>query len=198
MSALLEQDFASALFADWGGPARTDVLRAVDHAVAMGWADPERLAVGGWSCEAALLSSAGWHTSAPADFFECGVYVCSCRWRHLDEPPARRPGWGTVQSVRRRPNTQFIFCPCLPLLLPRLQRHPRHINIFVEKFGQDVIYLQKKFELRCVLAVVAVVVVVTRDECPCSAMTGASSVLYRASCAHKLSLLMLPSETRWF
>ena len=35
--------FCAALFADWGGPALVDVLSAVDHAVAKGWSDPERL-----------------------------------------------------------------------------------------------------------------------------------------------------------
>lgn len=42
-------DFARAIFADWGGVDTADVLAAVDHAVALGLADPERLGVGGWS-----------------------------------------------------------------------------------------------------------------------------------------------------
>jgi dipeptidyl aminopeptidase/acylaminoacyl peptidase len=43
------QDYAKALYADWGGPAVPDVLAAVDDAVARGIADPNRLGVGGWS-----------------------------------------------------------------------------------------------------------------------------------------------------
>jgi dipeptidyl aminopeptidase/acylaminoacyl peptidase len=43
------QDFAKALYADWGGVAVPDVLGAVDDAVARGIADPNRLGVGGWS-----------------------------------------------------------------------------------------------------------------------------------------------------
>jgi len=43
------QDYAKALYADWGGPAVPDVLAAVDDAVARGLADPNRLGVGGWS-----------------------------------------------------------------------------------------------------------------------------------------------------
>jgi dipeptidyl aminopeptidase/acylaminoacyl peptidase len=43
------QDYARALYADWGGPAVPDVLAAVDDAVARGIADPNRLGVGGWS-----------------------------------------------------------------------------------------------------------------------------------------------------
>ena len=42
-------DYCKALFADWGGKAIPDVLAAVDWAVAQGIADPQRLAIGGWS-----------------------------------------------------------------------------------------------------------------------------------------------------
>jgi dipeptidyl aminopeptidase/acylaminoacyl peptidase len=41
--------FSRAIFADWGNKDYQDVMAAVDHAVAMGIADPERLGVGGWS-----------------------------------------------------------------------------------------------------------------------------------------------------
>ncbi len=43
------QDFAAALFADWGGVDFGDVMAAVDDAVARGIADERRLVVGGWS-----------------------------------------------------------------------------------------------------------------------------------------------------
>jgi len=42
-------DFARAIHADWGNKDVQDVLAAVDHAVALGVADPERLGVGGRS-----------------------------------------------------------------------------------------------------------------------------------------------------
>ena len=41
--------FSRALWAAWGEPDYDDVMAAVDAAVAMGVADPERLGVGGWS-----------------------------------------------------------------------------------------------------------------------------------------------------
>ncbi len=41
--------FSRAIWADWGGKDYEDVTAAVDHVVAMGVADPERLGVGGWS-----------------------------------------------------------------------------------------------------------------------------------------------------
>lgn len=43
------QAYASALYADWGGPAVPDALAGIDDAVAGGVADAKRLFVGGWS-----------------------------------------------------------------------------------------------------------------------------------------------------
>jgi dipeptidyl aminopeptidase/acylaminoacyl peptidase len=42
-------DFAKAIYADWGGVDAQDVLAGVDHVVALGVADPQRLGLGGWS-----------------------------------------------------------------------------------------------------------------------------------------------------
>jgi dienelactone hydrolase len=41
--------YAKAIFADWGHKEVEDLLAGVDHLVALGIADPARLAVGGWS-----------------------------------------------------------------------------------------------------------------------------------------------------
>jgi dipeptidyl aminopeptidase/acylaminoacyl peptidase len=43
------QDFSAALWADWGTPDFQDVMAGVDYTIAQGWADPDRLGVGGWS-----------------------------------------------------------------------------------------------------------------------------------------------------
>jgi dipeptidyl aminopeptidase/acylaminoacyl peptidase len=43
------KDFSRAIWADWGNKDFQDVMAAVDEAVAMGVADPDRLGVGGWS-----------------------------------------------------------------------------------------------------------------------------------------------------
>ncbi len=43
------EKFQTAIYADWGNVDTQDVLAAVDDAVARGIADPDRLAVGGWS-----------------------------------------------------------------------------------------------------------------------------------------------------
>lgn len=42
-------DFSRAIYQAWGGVDVQDVLAGVDHVVARGVADPERLGVGGWS-----------------------------------------------------------------------------------------------------------------------------------------------------
>jgi len=43
------QAFCQALFADWGNLDYQDVMAGVDYAIAQGYADAEKLAVGGWS-----------------------------------------------------------------------------------------------------------------------------------------------------
>lgn len=43
------QAFSQAIFADWGNKDYQDVMAGVDWAIARGYADPERLGVGGWS-----------------------------------------------------------------------------------------------------------------------------------------------------
>ncbi len=49
-------DFARAIYADWGNRDVADVLAGVDHVVAMGVADPQRLGFGGWSYGAMLTN----------------------------------------------------------------------------------------------------------------------------------------------
>jgi dipeptidyl aminopeptidase/acylaminoacyl peptidase len=41
--------FQKAIYADWGNKEVVDLLGAVDHVVAAGIADPDRLGIGGWS-----------------------------------------------------------------------------------------------------------------------------------------------------
>jgi dipeptidyl aminopeptidase/acylaminoacyl peptidase len=43
------QDYAKAIFADWGDKDFQDDMAMVDYAVAQGLADPDKLGVGGWS-----------------------------------------------------------------------------------------------------------------------------------------------------
>ena len=43
------QAFSQALFAEWGIKDFEDVMAGVDHAIAAGYTDPDKLGVGGWS-----------------------------------------------------------------------------------------------------------------------------------------------------
>jgi len=43
------QDFCKAIFADWGNKDYQDDMALVDYAIAQGFADPDKLGVGGWS-----------------------------------------------------------------------------------------------------------------------------------------------------
>jgi dipeptidyl aminopeptidase/acylaminoacyl peptidase len=43
------QDYCKAIFADWGHKDYEDDMAMVDYAIAQGIADPDKLAVGGWS-----------------------------------------------------------------------------------------------------------------------------------------------------
>jgi dipeptidyl aminopeptidase/acylaminoacyl peptidase len=43
------RDFSYAIWADWGNKDYQDVMAAVDEAISLGVADPNRLGVGGWS-----------------------------------------------------------------------------------------------------------------------------------------------------
>jgi dipeptidyl aminopeptidase/acylaminoacyl peptidase len=43
------QDYAKAIFADWGNKDFQDDMAMVDYAIAQGLVDPDRLGVGGWS-----------------------------------------------------------------------------------------------------------------------------------------------------
>ncbi len=43
------QEFSHAIWADWGNKDYQDVMAGVDYAIGKGWANPDKLGVGGWS-----------------------------------------------------------------------------------------------------------------------------------------------------
>jgi dipeptidyl aminopeptidase/acylaminoacyl peptidase len=81
------QDYAKAIAADWGDKEVIDLLAGVDKVIAMGVADPNRLAVSGWSYGGILtdytiasdgrfkaaISGAG--TAAPLSFYGVDQYI---------------------------------------------------------------------------------------------------------------------------
>ena len=64
------QDFCHAIWRDWGGPDFEDVMASVDHVIEQGWADPDRLGVGGWSYGGILTN----HVITKTDRFK-GAYT---------------------------------------------------------------------------------------------------------------------------
>lgn len=81
------QDYAKAIFADWGHLEVMDLLGAVDQAVSMGVADPNKLGVGGWSYGGILTdyttastdrfkgATSGAGMAAPLSFFGVDEYI---------------------------------------------------------------------------------------------------------------------------
>ncbi len=63
------QDYSKAIAADWGDKEVQDLLAGVDKAVALGVADPNRLAVTGWSYGGILTD----YTVASTDRFKAGI-----------------------------------------------------------------------------------------------------------------------------
>ncbi len=63
------QDYAKAIAGDWGNLEVKDLLAGVDKAVAMGVADPNRLAITGWSYGGILTD----YTTASTDRFKAAI-----------------------------------------------------------------------------------------------------------------------------
>lgn len=77
------QDFALGLWQDWGGPERMDAIAAVDHAIERGWADPDRLGVGGWSYGAITTNAIITHTDRfAAAVSGAGAALHAASWGH--------------------------------------------------------------------------------------------------------------------
>jgi dipeptidyl aminopeptidase/acylaminoacyl peptidase len=64
------QDFCHAIWRDWGGIDLEDVLASVDDAIERGYADPDRLGVGGWSYGGMMTN----HVITKSDRFK-GAYT---------------------------------------------------------------------------------------------------------------------------
>lgn len=67
------QAFAEAIFQDWGGIDYTDIMAAMDFAVAEGWVDEDHMAVYGWSYGGMLVN----HVITKTDRFKAAITVAS-------------------------------------------------------------------------------------------------------------------------
>ena len=63
------QEFCMGIWQDWGGPDFEDVMAAVDDAIDRGWADPDHLAVTGWSYGGILTN----HVITKTDRFDAAI-----------------------------------------------------------------------------------------------------------------------------
>jgi dipeptidyl aminopeptidase/acylaminoacyl peptidase len=63
------QAFSYDLWADWGVRDYQDVMAGVDYAIEKGWADPDRLGVGGWSYGGILTD----HVITQTDRFKAAI-----------------------------------------------------------------------------------------------------------------------------
>jgi dipeptidyl aminopeptidase/acylaminoacyl peptidase len=109
------QDFAKAIFADWGNKDYQDDMAMVDYAIALGLADPDKLGVGGWSYGGiatdfiiaqtrrfkAAISGAG--GAFFASMYGHDEYVLDYE-TELGRPWANRPAWDKVSPFYKVTN----------------------------------------------------------------------------------------------
>ncbi len=106
------QEFSRAIWADWGNKDYEDVMAGVDYAIAQGYADPDRLGVGGWSYGGILTD----HVITKTDRFEAAItgasevlYVANyghdhyqLQWeKELGLPWENREAWERISPFNR-------------------------------------------------------------------------------------------------
>jgi dipeptidyl aminopeptidase/acylaminoacyl peptidase len=101
--------FSRAIFADWGHYEVDDLLAGVNHVIAMGVADPERLGVGGWSYGGILTdyviatdtrfkaATSGAGTAFTVAFYGTDQYII--QYDHEIGPPWDPKAWETYQKI---------------------------------------------------------------------------------------------------
>jgi dipeptidyl aminopeptidase/acylaminoacyl peptidase len=103
------QKFSRAIFADWGNYEVQDLLAGVDHVVAMGVADPDKLGVGGWSYGGILTdyliasdtrfkgATSGAGTAFTVAFYGTDQYII--QYDYEIGPPWNPQAWETYQKI---------------------------------------------------------------------------------------------------
>jgi dipeptidyl aminopeptidase/acylaminoacyl peptidase len=103
------QKFSRAIFADWGHYEVEDLRAGVDHVIAMGVADPDKLGVGGWSYGGILTdymiasdprfkaATSGAGTALTVSFYGTDQYII--QYDHEIGPPWNPSAWETYQKI---------------------------------------------------------------------------------------------------
>lgn len=103
------QKFSRAIFADWGNYEVQDLLAGVDHVIAMGVADPDKLGVGGWSYGGILTdyliasdtrfkgATSGAGTAFTVAFYGTDQYII--QYDYEIGPPWNPQSWETYQKI---------------------------------------------------------------------------------------------------
>jgi dipeptidyl aminopeptidase/acylaminoacyl peptidase len=103
------QKYSRAIFADWGHYEVEDLEAGVDHVVAMGVADPDRLGVGGWSYGGILTdymiatdprfraATSGAGTAFTVAFYGTDQYII--QYDYEIGPPWNPKSWETYQKI---------------------------------------------------------------------------------------------------
>ncbi len=103
------QKFSRAIFADWGNYEVQDLQAAVDHVIAKGYADPNRLGVGGWSYGGILTdymiatdtrfkgATSGAGTAFTVAFYGTDQYII--QYDHEIGPPWNPKAWETYIKI---------------------------------------------------------------------------------------------------
>jgi dipeptidyl aminopeptidase/acylaminoacyl peptidase len=101
--------FSRAIFADWGHYEVEDLIAGVNHAIAMGVADPDRLGVGGWSYGGILTdyviasdtrfkaATSGAGTAFTVAFYGTDQYII--QYDYEIGPPWDPKAWETYQKI---------------------------------------------------------------------------------------------------
>jgi len=115
------QEFCLGIWQEWGNVDHKDVLAPVDRAIELGWADPDRLGVGGWSWGGSLTN----YVITNTDRFKAAIsgagsalYVANYghdhyhRWyeAELGLPWENRELWERLSPYNR---VQYITTPTL-------------------------------------------------------------------------------------
>jgi dipeptidyl aminopeptidase/acylaminoacyl peptidase len=146
-------EFAEANYQDWGGGDFQDILDGVDFLVKQGIADPERLAIGGWSFGGFMTSWAVTHS----DRFKAGMVgaavtdLYSMATTTDISPSFEQSYFGDLQQFRRiydeHSPVRFVSQCHTPVLVLHGEADPRVPISQGEEFYNSLRFLHRDVEM---------------------------------------------------